>query len=116
MVGGIKPLWPNSHLAVDHNTAARHSVGDEANELVPMAVRSFGRLDVIELVAPECFLLELFPVPRGAKAMVDRRVGCHLHQALGNLVLLDELRQVQLGLIVPCSNILRGLDVAEFLN
>ena len=82
MVGG-KPLWPNSHPALHHSTAARHSVGDEANELVPMAVRSFGRLDVIELGAPECFLLELFPVPRWAKAPIDRRVGCHLHQALG---------------------------------
>ena len=63
MVGGIKPLWPNSHPAVHHNTAARHGVGDEANELVPIAEGIVGRLDVKILGAPEGFLLELCPLP-----------------------------------------------------
>ena len=102
MVGGIKPLWPNSHPALDHSTTARHGVGDEANELVPIFEGLVGRLDVVKLGAPELFLLELFPLPQVRReSVVDVFAGCHLGQACGDLLPVNERLEVQAGPIVP---------------
>ena len=107
MYGGkVTQLWAGSDPA-HHGAAARNMLGDEADELGPIVQGLARSLHPGEPGAPEGLLFELLPLPILTEAgrKVRGIAGRHLLQACGDLVPLDELAQVQLGLLAPGRSI-----------